>query len=199
MDDFNVAKSGPARTELLTVEQLERLQEQAHAEGYAAGYAIGAEQARGELARLQALMSGLDSELRRFDQGIADNLVDLALEMARQLVRNSLTQHPEQVVDVVREAMQTLPPFGEHAHLLLHPLDAALVRGHIGEQLTHSKWKLVEDHTIERGGCRVQTASMQVDGTLPTRWQRMVAGLARNEAWYRDPALEAAADGAPAP
>lgn len=184
MDDFGRGK-GISGSELPTVEQLQQMEQQARAEGHAAGYQEGAEQARAELARLQSLMSDLNRELRRFDRSVADSLVTLALEMARQLVKNSLTRHPGQVVDAVKEAMQTLPPFGEHAQLLLHPLDGALVRVHMGEQLAHSKWKLLDDASIERGGCRIRTATMQVDATLPTRWQRMAQSLARNDAWYR--------------
>ncbi len=192
MDDFNrKGKHSSAGTELLTVEQLEGLHEQARTEGYAAGYQEGVEQARHEVTQLQLLMSDLDRELQSIDQGVANSLVALALEMARQLLHNSLTKHPELVVEVVREAMQSLPPFGEHAQLLLNPKDAELVRTHIGEQLMHSKWKLIEDPAIERGGCRVQTASIEIDGTLPTRWQRMAATLANNEAWYRNPADDA--------
>ena len=199
MDDFNQGKRGAAGTELLTVEQLERLHEQARAEGYAAGYKEGEEQARLELSQLRSLMGDLDRELQHFDQNMANSLVALALEMSRQLVHNSLIRQPELVLEVVREAMQLLPPFGEHAQLLLNPKDAALVRTHIGEQLMHSKWKMIEDPSIERGGCRVQTASIEIDGTLPTRWQRMAATLARNDIWYGDPANDVVVEGAPVP
>ncbi|CAG4882198.1 Flagellar assembly protein FliH [Georgfuchsia toluolica] len=198
MDDFNQNRRGEARTELLTVTQHEALHEQARAEGYAAGYKQGEEQVALELSHLRSLMTDLNRELRRFDQGVANSLVTLALEISRQLLRNRLTEHPELVVEVVKEAMQSLPPFGEHAQLLLNPKDAELVRTHIGEQLTHSKWKLIEDSSIERGGCRVQTASIEIDGTLPIRWQRMAAVLARNEVWYCDPVNDAVVEGEPA-
>ncbi len=197
MEDFGHARNKVSESELPTVEELQQMEQQTRADGHAAGYQEGAEQARNELLRLKSLMSDLDRELRRFDRGVADSLVTLALEMARQMVRNSLTRHPQQVVDVVKEAMQTLPPFGEHAQLLLHPLDSALVRQHMGEQLTHSKWKLLDDASIERGGCRIRTATTQVDATLSTRWQRMAISLARNDAWYRE--VDDAEEGAPQP
>ncbi|MFY9329876.1 MAG: flagellar assembly protein FliH [Georgfuchsia sp.] len=199
MEDFNQSRRSVAKTELLTVKQLEGLHEKARAEGYAAGYKQGEEQVALELSHLRSLMSDLDRELQHFDQGIADNLVDLALEMTRQLLRNSLTRHPELVVEVVKEAMQALPPFGEHAQLLLNPRDAMLVRAKIGEQLMHSRWKLIEDSSIEPGGCRVQTASMEIDGTLQTRWQRLAATLARNDVWYHDPVNDVVVEGEPVP
>lgn len=194
LDDFSRSPKAGSRSNLPTVQQIEALREQARAEGHAAGraegYAEGARQAQVEAEHLRGMLNTLEESLHEFDREVAERLVTLALDMARQLVKDSLTRQPEQVVDAVREAMQALPPFGEHAQLMLHPADVTLVRHHMGEQLTHSKWKLMEDASIERGGCRVQTASMQVDATLPSRWQRMAATLARNDAWHLDRAIE---------
>lgn len=196
LDDFSRTPKAGSRGSLPTVQQIEALREQARAEGYAAGraegYAEGARQAQVEAGQLHGMVETLDESLREFDRDVAEQLVTLALDMARQLVKDSLTRQPELVVDAVRDAMQALPPFGEHAQLMLHPADMALVRHHMGEQLTHSKWKLMEDAAIERGGCRVQTASMQVDATLPSRWQRMAATLARNDAWHLNRQVEPA-------
>lgn len=200
LDDFGTG-AAPARGALPTVVQIEAIREQARQEGYAAGqaegFAHGMAQAREALQRLETVMGGLDAELQQFDAAMAERLVTLALDMARQLVRDSLTRHPEQVVDAVREAMQSLPPFGEHAQIQLHPQDASLVRSTLGEQLSQSKWKVMEDAGIERGGCRVQTASMLVDATLATRWQRMASTLARNDAWQRDVAPAGTEEGQP--
>ena len=194
LDDFSRSPKAGSRGSLPTVQQIEALREQARAEAHAAGkaegYAEGARQAQAEAEHLRGMVNTLEESLREFDREVAEQLVTLALDMARQLVKDSLTRQPEQVVDVVRDAMQALPPFGEHAQLMLHPADVALVRHHMGEQLAHSKWKLMEDAAIERGGCRVQTASMQVDATLPSRWQRMAATLARNDAWHLNRAIE---------
>lgn len=191
LDDFG-DNPRAGQGSLPTVRQIEALREQARQEGYAAGHgeglAAGRAQARDELARLDALMARLDAELAGFDTVLSERLVTLALDMARQLVRDSLARNPRQVVAVVQDAMHALPPFGEHAQLMVHPEDAALVRATLGDQIGHSKWKLLEDGGIERGGCRVQTSSMLVDATLATRWQRMAATLARNDAWHREDA-----------
>ena len=68
MDDFGHAKKSVSESELPTVEELQLMEQQARAEGHAAGYQEGAEQARAELSRLKPLMSDLDRELRRFDR-----------------------------------------------------------------------------------------------------------------------------------
>lgn len=191
LDDFQ-ARAEP-RGDLPTVAELERIREQARAEGYAAGYGEGRQQALAEAERIHALLEDLTRELNRFDQGVGENLVALALEVARQVVRANVAQRPELVLGIVREAMEALPPFSEHARLAVHPEDAALVRSHLGEQLTHAKWRVFEDAAVERGGCRVETASMQIDGTLATRWQRAIAALGQTESWLR---TESGDDGA---
>jgi flagellar assembly protein FliH len=53
----------------------------------------------------------------------------------------------------------------------------------MGEQLTHSGWKIFEDARIERGGVRIETANSQIDASLETRWNRVVAALGQDTTW----------------
>lgn len=174
-----------ARTsvQLPTAADVERVHAQAREEGFAAGWEEGLKQAREQANRIQALASSLEAELKALDQKIAQDLLALALEVAKQILRQALQIRPELVLPVVREAIQCLPQFGHHAHLVLHPDDAALVRSHLGGALEHAGWKIFEDPSLERGGCRVESPSTQVDATLETRWQRVLASLAESSRW----------------
>jgi flagellar assembly protein FliH len=67
--------------------------------------------------------------------------------------------------------------------LVLHPDDAALIRERMGEQLTHSGWKIFEDGRVERGNARIETANSQIDASLETRWKRVVASLGQETSW----------------
>ncbi len=180
--------SGPSNKKAIgdalpTAALLEQIQQQAHAEGYQAGYAEGRLRVQGEAERLSALMMGLEQQLGSVDQQVLQELLALALEVARQMVRQSLLVKPELVLNVVREAINSLPHFSHAAHLALHPDDAVLVRAAMGEQLTHSGWKVFEDLTVERGGCRVETAHSQIDATLAKRWQHVVTSLGQDLPW----------------
>jgi flagellar assembly protein FliH len=42
---------------------------------------------------------------------------------------------------------------------------------------------VVEDPQIERGGCRLETPSTEIDATLETRWRRVIASLGRDDPW----------------
>jgi flagellar assembly protein FliH len=164
---------------LPTARQLEEMQHQAHEEGYQAGYTEGAQ-------RMAALLNAMEQALQQADQVIAQDLLDLSLEVARQMVQQTLKTNPEILLNTIREAISSLPHFNQGAHLVLHPDDATLVRASIGEQLSHSGWKIFEDTLIARGGARVETAHSQIDATLENRWQRIVASIGSDSSWIQE-------------
>ncbi|MEW6119185.1 MAG: flagellar assembly protein FliH [Pseudomonadota bacterium] len=176
---------------LPTIEQITAIQEQAqqeawaagHAEGLAAGLAEGRAQAARETARLQALAEGFAMETRRADEAISQQVLELAVDLARAVLKSALAIQPERVIPVVREAVRYLPALQQPALLYLNPADLGLVRERIGDELTKMGWQLTEDASLEAGGCRVETPSNQIDASLPTRWQRLVAALGMQTDW----------------
>lgn len=171
-----------------TAAEIEEIQRQAreegfqsgHAEGVQSGYAEGLQRGVQENQRLAALIGLFEQQV---DEQVARELLDLSLDIARQMLHQALKVQPELLLAVVREAIGTLPHFNQSAHLVLHPDDAALVRERMGEQLSHSGWKVFEDARIERGGARIETANSQIDASLETRWKRVVAALGQDTAW----------------
>ncbi len=174
-------------TILPTTEQIERIRQQAQAEGraegHAAGYQMGRNEAQVEVQRLQMLLGSLEQELQQFDQQVAQDLLALSLDVAKQMLCQALKIHPELVLEVVQEAMRCLPHFNQHAHMILHPDDAVLVRSYLGDQLSNSGWKVFEDTRIEHGGCQLETSGSQVDATLPSRWQNVLAAIGQEGNW----------------
>ena len=158
-----------------------------HAEGLEAGradgYAEGRARAEAEAARLAGLADGLDEALRELDGEIAEQLMALAIEMARRMVRLTLAENPEAILETVRSALLQLPQ--GHAHIQLHPDDLALVREHLGEQLAHAGHRLQEDARLERGECRIDGQGAQVDATLETRWRRVLESIGHERARWR--------------
>lgn len=172
---------------LATVAELENIRQQAHDEGYAqgrdAGYAAGIQQARMEAAQIHTLLNNLQDALNQTDEQLAQSLLDLSLEIARKMTSEILQAKPEVILKIVSEAISGLPHFNQNAHLILHPDDAELVRKQMGEQLSHTGWKIFTDTQIGRGGCRVETAHSQVDATTETRWKRVVGSIGQDKSW----------------
>lgn len=181
-----VAPSPPAGAslpDLPTAAEIEQMHVQAHEEGYAAGYTAGYAEGEQKAQRLAALMDALDKELQQVDQQIAQDLLDLSLEIAKQMLKQALRVKPDLLLGVVREAIGSLPHFNQHAHLVVHPADAELLRTSMGEHLAHMGWKILEDAQMERGSCRVETAHSQIDATLATRWKRVVSSIGKDDTW----------------
>jgi flagellar assembly protein FliH len=164
---------------LPTALEIEEMQRQAHEEGYLAGFAEGAQ-------RMTALLAAMEQALQQTDLEIAQDLLTLALGVAQQMVQQTLKTKPEILLNVIREAISSLPHFNQGAHLLLHPDDAAMVRTNIGEQLSHTGWKIIEDPQISHGGVRVETAHSQIDATVDKRWQRIVASIGQDSSWIQE-------------
>ena len=163
------------------------LQQQEHDQNYARkgeeGYAAGMQQAQSDTRQINALLQNLQGALNQIDAQVAQSLLDLSLEVARQMVREALQIKPEIILNVVSEAIGRLPHFNQNPHLILHPDDAELVRAQMGEQLSHTNWKIFTDPQIQRGGCRVETTHSNVDATNEARWQQIVASIGQDKSW----------------
>ena len=148
------------------------------AEGRQAGYEEGSRAAEVEAKTLHELVTGLGDALSHLDSEVAEELMALAIEIARKVVQHTLAVSPETIVNVIRVALQSLPQ--GRSNIILHPEDAALARRRLGELLEQSDALIIEDDRLSRGGCRIETASTEIDGTMETRWRRVLDSLGRN-------------------
>lgn len=195
LDEANAVSAVP----LPTAEEVEQIQRQAHQEGFQEGreeglrqgleagreqgYREGREQALEEGRRLHQLLSQTDEAVRRLEDDMAPPLLDLALAIAGQVLRQALVVRPELVLPVVREAINCLPQANQHPRLILHPDDAVLVRDVLETELAQGHWHVVEDERMTPGGCRLETAHSELDASLENRWKRALDALGKNGDW----------------
>ena len=192
------ADAEPAIT-LAEAEEIERRYQQAketgHAEGHAAGYSSGYGEgqvvARAEGARLVEITKKLDAAMTQFDQQVAKDLLDLSLDVARQVIRQALAVKPELLLEVVRETLSQMPHV--HVTIQLHPEDASLVRSYLGDQLSHAGHRIHEDRRLARGDCLLESGRSLLDATMATRWRRTVENLGSNADWLLPATTEASA------
>jgi flagellar assembly protein FliH len=165
--------------------EIERVREQAYRDGVAAGHKEARALVEQQRADLEALIAGVNELMQNFEQTLANDVLSIGLELTKLIVRQSLRINPEIVLPVVREAIANLPGIAEQTVIALHPADAELFRKlSEGEPaLAALPWKVVEDAQIERGGCRLETPSTEIDATLETRWRRVIASLGRDDPW----------------
>jgi flagellar assembly protein FliH len=184
---------------LPTLEEIEAIHEAArqegyaegHAEGMAAGHASGYQdgldqgraEAAHELTHLQDIAATFGKAVTEADETIAGDVLELALQLARGMVCTAFDVRPELIIPVVRQAVDYLPSLQQPALLVLNPEDALIIQGSIGPELEKSGWRIVQDGAIARGGCRVDTASNQIDAQIASRWQRLSQALGKDIDW----------------
>ena len=156
-------------------------------EGHAEGYASGEAHAQSQSAALAALAKSFSEAIESTESQLAEAMLTLALDIAAQVLRTSIKIKPDLILPVVREAMAALTNQHGRPSLQLHPEDAALVRQYLGDQLSHSAWRIMEDSQLPRGDCRVENSGAEIDATLATRWRRVIDNLGRKSEWLDMP------------
>lgn len=164
-----------------TAEELEALQRQAYEEAFQQGLAEGRERGyaeawqRGEgevrdaLARLESIVLQLAEPLEAVDDAVVEAVGDLAVLIARHLVRRELKTNPGEVVGVVRETMRHMPIAPRAARIRLHPDDVELVQNAFALRDDTKSWRLEADPLVTRGGCVVETDSSRIDASVESR------------------------------
>ena len=176
-------RQGIDRRQTLAQEKAQQVNEQAYQTGLAEGMRRGAQQAAGDVQRLQAVVAGLVQSRTQGERELATEVLALALELARQMTRRALKVRPELIVPVVQDALARAVQPALQATITAHPDDAVLLREHLGEQLAAGGWTINEDAQVTRGGCTLQSAANQIDASTPTRWRQVLAALGQTSEW----------------
>ena len=163
--------------------------EAAHAQGLAQGHAQATAEwqqrlddhvsgaGREAAERLQAVAQALDASLEAMQKHMAQDVLQLACALARQVVRQELRTQPAALQPVVAEALDMLVADGRPATVRLHPDDDAQVGAALREAFAGRPLQWLADAEVAPGGCVVEAAGAVVDGSLEQRWQRALAAL----------------------
>lgn len=171
--------------------ELDALREQARQEGrdegLAQGRELGLEEGRAaaeeERKHFLRLTEAFSAEVARADDVIAEDLLKLALDVAKAMLKTALTVQPQLVLPIIGESIRYLTSLQHPALLFLNPDDMALVKQHMDDELSKAGWRLAEDSNLERGGCRIETATNQIDASINGRWERIANSLGNATGW----------------
>lgn len=168
-------------------------------EGYAQGFAQAQAQAalqtqqriaeftrnQGEEAarRLAALFASTTLQLQQSEQAIAQGVLELACEVARQVLRQELSVNPNVLQPVVREALSLLLTDSKSAVVRMNPLDLEVLEEPLRTEFSSLNLTLLADARVDRGGCLVESAGTVVDATVEKRWIRAAATLGLDVPW----------------
>ncbi len=198
-----------AASPVLTVEQIEAMQAQAYdeafakgkQEGYEVGFSegkeLGAAEGKAEgleqgyaenkhllqeqVARFIPLLESLTEPFEQLDEQVEQAIAQLAIIIAKQVVRRELKLDPKQIVAVVKETVKALPVARQKITLALHPDDAELVRESLSLDADAPTWAIEEDPLLTRGGCVVSTDTSHIDATVENKLSTIIATVLGDE------------------
>lgn len=153
-------------------------------EGYQAGQEAAQAEGRQLAIQLGAAIERFDQGVARLEQDVAQQLLNLALGIARRIVGDTLEAQPETVLATIREALAQLP--SQHAVIHLNSEDAELIRTHSGDALARAGHRILDNPQLSRGDVLVEAGGTQVDARLATRWQRVWEALEPEPTAKRD-------------
>ena len=152
-------------------------------QGHAQGFEQGQSEAREEAARLAALAETFKVALDGAQGAISETLVALALDIAQQVVRQHVQHDPTALIAAAREVLATEPALVGAPALIVSPADLPVVEAYLMEELQTRGWTVRTDPAVERGGCRAQAGTGEVDAGIDTRWERVAAALGKVSTW----------------
>jgi flagellar assembly protein FliH len=172
---------------------------EAHQRGFSDGYAQGHAQATLEGQRLISqyietqgqdaarqfgqLFESTNAQIAESQQVMAQGVLELACELARQVLRHELSANPNVLQPVIREALSMLSVDSKVAFVRLNPVDLEVLEEVLNQEFSGLALSLLSDSTVAQGGCLVESAGTVVDGTIEKRWSRAVAKLGLESAW----------------
>lgn len=191
-----IEPQGPTPEEVEAL--VEAAQQQAYEEGHAAGHAAGVAETRAALEaplaiaktdwlqRFDALLTTLEHQISDTQETVAQSVLDMACELAKQVLRRELAADTNALLPVVREAVAQLAGDASPIAIRLHPDDLASLESTWEDAPTRERPRLVADDTITPGGCLIVAPGSGVDATIEKRWMRAIANLGLSTPWEAD-------------
>lgn len=180
----------------LTADELQAITDAAEQEGYAEGHNKGMQQGltegrkKGEeeglaqaekaatqqlqqqVAQLQGVMQAFMQPLQQQSQQLQQQLLAMVCELTRQVIQRELQIDSSCIVNVVKQALEALPPSTENIKIFLHPDDIQLIQDYADQR--HESWQLLPDPQQSVGGCRIESPYSRVDNSVDIRLEALL-------------------------
>lgn len=166
------------------MDELQQLKQNAHREGYDAGYAEGLQKGTDEINRqLQQLHETLalfNEPLALINEDIEQQLLVIIELITRSIVHREVSLNPEILFDVFKQMKAVMPLSKEKIILQLHPEDQAHLAQFLQEHQIKNECELTVDPNLSRGEVVLITQHTQIDGTIAGRMNAVAEQLLRS-------------------
>lgn len=172
---------GEARAILARAQQEARALLQAVEDEVAQAVAAAREQGQSDgMAETRDLRAEIERLAESLQRDVEPEAVTAALQIARRVYLREIDQHPEAIVDVVRQAVLGSRQMRE-IFIRVHPTHVEPLRAHrrvIVDVLGRAKdIDIREDADVDRGGCVIETELGSIDARIETQFAELTRQL----------------------
>ena len=125
---------------------------------------------------LDSILEALLKPLKEIDEEVIQAITQLSISISKQIIRRELKINSEQVVAIVKEAIKLLPLDKNRLIIHLNPRDMNIIRKVFNNDDIADNYTLMEDPSIEAGGCKIATEDSSIDATVESQ----IAQIATN-------------------
>lgn len=129
------------------------------------------------------MIESAHQQLDAAEQMAAQGVLEIACELARQVLRHEIGTNPNALLPAIREALTALFSDSKKVLVKLNPLDMDVLQEAINAEYPGVSTLLVADASVARGGCLVESNGTVVDGRVEKRWSRAIAQLGLQLPW----------------
>lgn len=165
--------------------------EKAYQEGYEAGYQSGAELGKQEAAeqeriaqneafapkivQMEELISAMELPYQSLQTEVFEQLANLAVHIAKQVVEKEVATHPEWIVDAIQNAVKVLPDDETPFVVEVSPADYQFLQSQ--PQTIDSLGSLKQNPELAQGVCTVKQANSSIVNDWRERMTEVMADL----------------------
>ena len=157
------------------------IREAAQQEGFREGYEEGQQAARNEIERLrenlEASLDFIANPVAQIDRQVETELLELALAVAKQILRREITLDPKHLMGLIREAIGQLPSNTRKVMIHLCPDDARMLREMLHDSDHDQHWQIIDDPALKQGDCKIHADSAFIDASIDALISRLAAEM----------------------
>ncbi|MGH1538265.1 MAG: FliH/SctL family protein [Gammaproteobacteria bacterium] len=177
LSTFEINKEGPYLDQELSVSNSQRSYDEKLKNGYEDGLKQ-AQQVLGEYKQsFESIFSSFDNALKDIDQDVLQAISQLAISISKQIIRRELEINSEQIVSIVKEAIKLLPLDESRLTIHLNPSDIGTVKNLFNQDDIVNNYAIVEDLSIQRGGCKLATDDSAIDASIDSQIAQIAANI----------------------
>ena len=144
-------------------------------------------------ARAGALLSDFEVGLKALEEGLADEVLTLALTLAERIACEQIRVGRDALAPILAESMKHISERARHLEVTVNPADVESAQQWFAVNHPEITVRVLAAGRVARGGCTLAAGSTRVDSQLETRVARAFAALGHSHGVR--PAQEAQASG----